>query len=379
MERVGTNYLSLSRRTSTLSGGEVQRVRLATQMGSPLIGVLYILDEPSIGLHPRDHELLLSVIREMRDRGNTIILVEHDEETILSADHIIDMGLGAGRLGGNVIFKGTIEEIKKDKQSLTGQYLSKRKSIPTPSKRRLGNGLFINLKGAKGNNLKNVNLEIPLGTLCGVTGVSGSGKSTLIIDTLCEILAKHFYGDNHVPSEYKSITGLENLDKVIEISQKPIGRTPRSVPATYVGLLSLIRDLYSQLPEAKLRGYKSGYFSFNIKGGRCEPCQGAGVKRMEMHFLPDVFVTCDNCQGRRFYEETLSIKFKGKSISDVLEMTVNEAEEFFRNHRLIHRKLTTLKDVGLGYIHLNQNSTTLSGGEAQRVKLSRELSKKKYR
>ena len=376
MERVGTSYLSLDRRTSTLSGGEAQRVRLASQMGSPLIGVLYVLDEPSIGLHPRDHEKLLSVIREMCDRGNTIILVEHDKDTILSADHIIDIGAGAGRLGGNVIFKGTLEGIKKSQDSLTGQYLSKHKSIPLPAHRRKGKGLFIDLKGAKENNLKNVNLKIPLGILCGVTGVSGSGKSTLIVDTLYKVLAKHFYGDNHIPAEYKSIKGLENLDKVIEINQKPIGRTPRSIPATYVGLFSLIRNLYSQLPEAKLRGYKTGHFSFNVKGGRCEPCQGAGMKRIEMHFLPDVFVLCDDCRGKRYHSETLSIKFREKSIADVLKMTVNEAEEFFRNHRLIHKKLTTLKEVGLGYIHLSQSSTTLSGGEAQRVKLSRELSKR---
>ena len=376
MDRVGTGYLSLDRRTATLSGGEVQRIRLATQVGSPLVGVLYVLDEPSIGLHPRDHGRLLEVIREMRDRGNTILLVEHDEDTILSADHVIDMGQGAGRLGGQVVFKGTTQELQKETKSLTGQYLSGKKQIPVPPQRRLGNGSFLTVKGARGNNLNNVTARIPLGTFCGVTGVSGSGKSTLIVDTLYEILAEEFYGQSHYPQEYESVEGLENLDKVIEINQKPIGRTPRSVPATYVGLFSLIRDLYSQLPDAKLRGYKSGHFSFNVKGGRCEDCQGGGIKRVEMHFLSDVFVKCETCRGRRYHSEIMSIKFRGQSIADVLEMTVNEAEEFFRNHKQVHKKIETLQRVGLGYIHLGQSSTTLSGGEAQRVKLSRELSKR---
>ena len=345
-------------------------------MGSPLVGVLYVLDEPSIGLHPRDHGRLLRVIQEMRDRGNTILLVEHDEDTMLSADHVIDMGPGAGRLGGHVVFKGTIQNLKKDTKSLTGQYLSKKKQIPLPQNRRRGNGLFLTIKGAQGNNLDNVTLEVPLGILCGVTGVSGSGKSTLIVDTLYEILAKEFYGDSHCPQEYESVEGLENLDKVIEINQKPIGRTPRSTPATYVGLFSLIRDLYSQLPNAKLRGHKSGHFSFNVKGGRCEDCQGGGMKRVEMHFLSDVFVKCGTCRGRRYNTEVMSIKFKDKSIADVLEMTVNEAGEFFRNHKQIYKKIKTLRKVGLGYIHLGQSSITLSGGEAQRIKLSRELSKR---
>ena len=376
MRRVGASYLSLDRPVSTLSGGEAQRIRLATQLGSPLVGVLYVLDEPSIGLHPRDHEKLLGIIREMCDRGNTILLVEHDEDTILFADHLIDMGPMAGRLGGKVVFKGPLKEMKKKSKSLTGQYLSKKKEIPIPPKRRQGSGT-LTMKGAKGNNLKNVTVKIPLGTLCGVTGVSGSGKSTLIIDTLYESLALEFYGGNsHKPKEYKSLEGLENLDKVVEVNQKPIGRTPRSVPVTYVGLFSLIRVLYSQLPESKLRGYSASHFSFNVKGGRCEDCQGAGMKRVEMHFLSDVFVKCDTCQGRRYHSEILSVKFKDKNISDVLNMTINEASEFFRNHKSIYKKIEILQKVGLGYIQLGQSSTTLSGGEAQRIKLSRELSKR---
>ncbi len=376
MERVGTSYISLDRPITTLSGGEVQRIRLATQVGSPLVGVLYVLDEPSIGLHPRDHQRLLQVIREMRDRGNTILMVEHDAATILSADHIIDIGPAAGRLGGNIIFQGTVGNLKKHEKSLTGQYLSQRKKIPTPIQRRQGHGVFLTIRGAKGNNLKNVTLKIPLGTLCGVTGVSGSGKSTLIIDTLYKVLAAKLYGERHTPKEYDHVEGLENIDKVIEINQKPIGRTPRSTPATYVGLFSTIRDLYSQIPEAQLRGYKPGHFSFNVQGGRCEDCQGGGIKRVEMHFLSDVFVTCDTCRGQRYHMETLSMKFKGKSIADVLAMTVNEAFDFFKNHKQIHKKLETLQKVGLGYINLGQSSTSLSGGEAQRLKLSRELSKR---
>ena len=376
MDKVGTGYLSLDRRTTTLSSGEAQRIRLATQIGSPLVGLLYVLDEPSIGLHPKDHGRLLKMIKKMKDRGNTILVVEHDEETILSADHVIDMGPGAGRLGGEVVFKGSIRDLKKNKASLTGRYLSKKTKIPIPQ-RRQGNGHLLTIEGAQGHNLKNIRVQIPLGTLCGVTGVSGSGKSTLIRDTLYKALSGKLHNSSqHKPKKYKKITGLESLDKVIEINQKPIGRTPRSVPATYVGAFAFIRDLYSQLPTAKLRGYKTSQFSFNIKGGRCEDCQGGGLKRIEMRFLPDVFVTCEICQGKRYNTETLSIKFKDQSIANVLEMTVNEAGELFKHHPLIHKKMETLQKVGLGYIHLGQSSVTLSGGESQRIKLSRELSKK---
>lgn len=374
--RVGAGYLSLSRPTRTLSGGEAQRIRLATQVGSGLVGVLYVLDEPSIGLHPRDHSRLLEMIREIRDRGNTVLMVEHDEETIRMADHLIDMGPRAGRLGGEVLAAGNPQSVIHDPRSVTGQYLSGRKGIAVPQARRPGNGHHILLEGATGNNLKNVDLKIPLGTLTSITGVSGSGKSTLIIDTLYRILAKHFNDASMEPAPYKKISGLENLDKVIEINQRPIGRTPRSVPATYVGLFPLVRDLYANLPESKIRGYKPGHFSFNVKGGRCETCQGGGQIRIEMHFMSDVFVKCETCQGRRYSREILNIKFREKSIADVLAMTVEEALEFFKNHRHIHRKLETLHRVGLDYITLGQSSTTLSGGEAQRVKLSRELSKR---
>lgn len=376
LDRVGAGYLSLSRATRTLSGGEAQRIRLATQVGSGLVGVLYVLDEPSIGLHPRDHHRLLQMIQEIRDRGNTVLMVEHDEETIRLADHVIDMGPRAGRLGGEVLAIGHPKDLSDDPNSITGQYLSGKKKIALPRERRKGNGQKIKLEGASGNNLKNVTLEIPLGTLTSITGVSGSGKSTLIIDTLYRILARDFNDSSLEPAPYKKISGLESVDKVIEINQRPIGRTPRSVPATYVGVFPLIRDVYSQLPEAKMRGYKPGHFSFNVKGGRCEVCQGAGQIRVEMHFLSDVFVRCESCQGRRYNREILNIKFKDKSIADVLAMTVEEALEFFRNHRHIHRKLETLFRVGLDYMTLGQSSTTLSGGEAQRVKLSRELSKR---
>lgn len=376
LERVGAGYLSLSRPTRTLSGGEAQRIRLATQVGSGLVGVLYVLDEPSIGLHPRDHLRLLEIIQEVRDRGNTVLMVEHDEETIRMADHLIDMGPRAGRLGGQILAAGTPAELLRSPDSITGMYLSGRQTIPVPKARRTGNGQRLVLKGASGNNLQNVDLEIPLGTLMGVTGVSGSGKSTLIIDTLYRKLAREFYDSSLSPAPFKGIEGLEHLDKVIEINQRPIGRTPRSVPATYVGLFPMIRDLYCALPEAKIRGYRPGHFSFNVKGGRCEACQGAGQIRVEMHFLSDVFVKCETCQGRRYNREILSIKYREKSISDVLAMTVEEALEFFKNHRHIHRKLQTLHRVGLDYMTLGQSSTTLSGGEAQRVKLSRELSKR---
>lgn len=374
--RVGAGYLSLSRPTRTLSGGEAQRIRLATQVGSGLVGVLYVLDEPSIGLHPRDHQRLLEIIEEIRDRGNTVLMVEHDEETIRMADHLIDMGPRAGRLGGQILAAGKPSDVAKDSRSLTGQYLSGKVSIPRPKEYRKGSGHYVEVIGATGNNLKNVDLKIPLGTFCGITGVSGSGKSTLIIDTLYRLMARHFNDSSLQPAPYKSISGLDQVDKIIEINQRPIGRTPRSVPATYVGLLPLVRDLFANLPEAKIRGFKPGHFSFNVKGGRCEVCQGAGQIRVEMHFLSDVYVKCDSCQGRRYNREVLNIKFREKSVADVLDMTVEEALEFFQNHRHIHRKLETLHRVGLDYITLGQSSTTLSGGEAQRVKLSRELSKR---
>jgi excinuclease ABC subunit A len=376
MIRVGTPYLSLDRPTRTLSGGEMQRIRLATQVGSALIGILYVLDEPSIGLHPRDHRLLLEILRELRDRGNTILLVEHDEDTIRASDYVIDIGPRAGRLGGQVMARGTPDEIALNPASLTGQYLSGKKSIPFPANRRKGNGLFFEILGASGNNLKNVDLKIPLGTLCGVTGVSGSGKSTLIIETLYRILAKELNRATREPEIFKKVIGLPNIDRVVQINQKPIGRTPRSTPSTYVGLFSPIRDLYSNLPEAKIRGLKPGNFSFNIKGGRCEACEGAGMKRVEMHFLADVYVKCDVCLGARYSSETRTIRFKGKSIADVLQMTVEEAYTFFENHPIVKRKLATLMRVGLDYMTLGQSSTTLSGGEAQRIKLSKELSKK---
>ncbi len=374
--RVGTGYLSLGRPSSTLSGGEAQRIRLATQVGSSLIGVLYVMDEPSIGLHPRDHHRLLEIIGELRDRGNTVILVEHDEDTIRYADYLVDLGPRAGVLGGEILSQGTPEQVIKDPKSLTGQYLSGKKKILVPTQRRKGSGKFLKLLGASGNNLKNVDLEIPLGTLTCVTGVSGSGKSTLIMDTLYRILAKDFFGSHAEPATFKSISGIEYLDKVIDINQKPIGRTPRSTPATYVALFPLIRDLFAELPESKLRGYPPGRFSFNVKGGRCESCMGHGQVKVEMHFMSDVYVTCDSCLGKRYNPETLLIRFKEKTIADVLSMTVAEAVEFFKNQPWIMRKLKTLHQVGLDYMTLGQSSTTLSGGEAQRIKLSKELSKR---
>ena len=376
LDRVGAGYLSLNRTTRTLSGGEAQRIRLASQVGSGLVGVLYVLDEPSIGLHPRDHHRLLGMIQEIRDRGNTVLMVEHDEETIRTADHLIDVGPRAGRLGGQILAAGTPEEVLKVPESLTGQYLSHQKMVPVPTERRPGNGKFLKVNQAVGNNLRGVDLTIPLGTFVGVTGVSGSGKSTLIIDTLYRHLAKELNRASIHPAPFGSFEGIENIDKVIEINQKPIGRTPRSVPATYVGLFPLVRDLYARLPESKIRGFKPGHFSFNVKGGRCETCQGAGQIKIEMHFLSNVFVPCESCQTKRYNREILNVKFRGKSIADVLEMTVAEALEFFQNHRLIKRKLETLNEVGLEYMTLGQSSTTLSGGEAQRVKLSRELSKR---
>jgi excinuclease ABC subunit A len=374
--RVGCGYLSLSRSSRTLSGGEAQRIRLATQVGSSLIGILYVMDEPSIGLHARDHHRLLKIIAELRDRGNTILLVEHDEDTMRSADYLIDLGPRAGKLGGQLMAHGTPAEVQADKSSTTGQYLCGKLRIPVPAQRRKGSGQKLEILGCTGNNLKNVDLKIPLGTFTCVTGVSGSGKSTLIMDTLYRLLARHFFESRANPAPYKQVKGLELIDKVIDINQRPIGRTPRSTPATYVGLFPLIRDLFANLPESKLRGYEPGRFSFNVKGGRCETCMGHGQIRMEMHFLADVFVTCDTCLGARYNRETLNVKYNHKSIADVLAMNVEEARDFFKNHNLIYRKLETLHRVGLDYISLGQSSTTLSGGEAQRVKLSKELSKR---
>lgn len=376
MVRVGGGYLSMDRPVRTLSGGEAQRIRLAAQMGSSLIGVLYVLDEPSIGLHPRDHQRLLEILVEMRDRGNTVLMVEHDEDTIRIADHIIDMGPGAGVVGGALLAEGSLSQILASPESLTGQYLSGKKIIPYRKERRKGNGQVLKLKEATGHNLNKVNLELPLGTLIGVTGVSGSGKSTLIIETLFRALAEKLRGFQTGPAPFRSLEGAEHLDKVIEINQKPIGRTPRSTPATYTGLFPLVRDLFAGLPDAKLRGFKPGYFSFNVKGGRCETCQGMGQVNVEMHFLSDVFVTCETCQGRRYNREILNIRFRDRSIADVLELSVGEALPFFKNQTQIHRKLLTLNQVGLDYMRLGQSSVTLSGGEAQRIKLSRELSKR---
>lgn len=372
---VGLDYLTLSRTASTLSGGEAQRIRLATQIGSRLVGVLYILDEPSIGLHQRDNHRLLETLNELRDLGNTVLVVEHDRDTIMSADYVIDLGPGAGKQGGHVIAEGTPTAIKRNSKSITGKYLSGKKSIPIPKDRRNGNGKRIKLFKAAGNNLKKISVDIPLGLFICVTGVSGSGKSTLINETLYRIMARQFYRSRQAPLEYGSIRGMQHIDKVIDIDQSPIGRTPRSNPATYTGVFTPIRELFANLPESKVRGYMPGRFSFNVKGGRCETCQGDGIIKIEMHFLPDVYVPCQECNGKRYNKETLEIAFKGKNISDVLAMTVDEGLEFFTNIPLIRRKLQTIKNVGLGYICLGQQATTLSGGEAQRVKLSTELSK----
>lgn len=372
---VGLDYLALNRSSKTLSGGEAQRIRLATQIGSQLVGVLYILDEPSIGLHQRDNEKLINSLTQLRDIGNSVLVVEHDKDMIEQADYVIDIGPFAGKNGGEIISKGTPKELLSG-ETLTAEYLNGKKGIAVPEKRRKGNGEKLSLTGAAGNNLKNVSIDIPLGKLVCVTGVSGSGKSTLINETLYPILNAHFFNAVKKPMPYKKIKGLEHIDKVIDINQSPIGRTPRSNPATYTGVFSEIRSLFTKTNEAAIRGYKPGRFSFNVKGGRCETCQGGGLRVIEMNFLPDVYVECETCQGKRFNRETLEIRYKGKTISDVLNMTINESVDFFENIPKIYRKLKTIKDVGLGYITLGQQSTTLSGGEAQRVKLATELSKR---
>ena len=376
LNSVGLDYLSLSREAGTLSGGESQRIRLATQIGSSLMGVLYILDEPSIGLHQRDNEKLLETLRRLRDLGNTLIVVEHDEDTMFAADYIVDIGPGAGINGGNLVASGTVEDIMNCKESITGQYLSGAKRIPVPKSRRRGNGKKLQIIGACENNLKNVDVEIPLGKFVAVTGVSGSGKSSLVNQILYKKLANELNGAKKKPGKFETIKGIDNLNKVINIDQSPIGRTPRSNPATYTGVFSDIRDLYASTEDAKIRGFKQNRFSFNVKGGRCEACQGDGIIKIEMHFLADIYVPCDVCGGRRYNRETLEVKFKGKNISEVLDMTVDEGLEFFQSQPKIARKLQTLADVGLGYIQIGQSATTLSGGEAQRVKLATELSKR---
>ncbi|HET7585452.1 MAG TPA: excinuclease ABC subunit UvrA [Gemmatimonadaceae bacterium] len=374
---VGLEYLTLGRSAESLSGGEAQRIRLATQIGSRLVGVLYILDEPSIGLHQRDNARLLGTLRQLRDLGNTVLVVEHDEETMRAADHVIDLGPGAGRHGGEVVAQGTVEEIARTPASLTGRYLSGAVRIPVPEERRpVRDGYMLRIRGAREHNLRDLDIELPLGVFVAVTGVSGSGKSTLVEDILHRALARHFYRARVIPGAYDALTGLEHIDKVIDIDQSPIGRTPRSNPATYTGLFTPIRELFAELPDAKVRGYGPGRFSFNVKGGRCEACQGDGLVKIEMHFLPDVYVPCEVCKGKRYNRETLEVRFRGANIADVLEMTVDDALVFFEHQPRIRHKLQTLADVGLGYVHLGQSATTLSGGEAQRVKLATELSKR---
>ena len=372
---VGLNYLTLARTTGSLSGGEAQRIRLATQIGSGLVGVAYILDEPSIGLHQRDNDKLLGTLRHLRDLGNSVIVVEHDEDTMLAADYIVDIGPGAGEHGGKVVAQGNAKEIMENKNSITGAYLSGRIKIPVPEKRMQPTG-WLKVIGAQENNLKNIDVEFPLGVMTCVTGVSGSGKSSLVNEILYKRLAKELNRARTIPGKHKDIEGISQLDKVINIDQSPIGRTPRSNPATYTGVFDLIRDLFAATPDAKARGYKKGRFSFNVKGGRCEACAGDGILKIEMHFLPDVYVPCEVCGGKRYNRETLEVKYKGKSIYDVLDMTVEEALHFFENVPSIRRKMETLYDVGLSYIRLGQPSTTLSGGEAQRIKLATELSKR---
>jgi excinuclease ABC subunit A len=372
---VGLDYLTLSRAAGSLSGGEAQRIRLATQIGSQLTGVLYILDEPSIGLHQRDNDKLIHTLTELRDIGNTVVVVEHDRDTMMAADYLVDLGPGAGRHGGELVAAGTPQQIMRDAKSITGRFLAGIDTIEIPPQRRTGNGKRLTVQRARGNNLKDVTVDFPLGTFICVTGVSGSGKSTLVNETLYRALAQHFYSSKEPPLGYDGIKGKDEIDKVIDIDQSPIGRTPRSNPATYTGLFTPIRDLFSQLPEAKIRGYKPGRFSFNVKGGRCENCEGDGIIKIEMHFLPDVYVPCEVCHGKRYNRETMEVRFKGQSISDVLDMTVSDAREFFNSIPGVSRKLETLEEVGLGYIHLGQQATTLSGGEAQRIKLATELSR----
>ena len=376
LSNVGLSYLTLNRAANTLSGGEAQRIRLATQIGAKLSGVVYVLDEPSIGLHQNDNEKLIKTLESLRDLGNTVIVVEHDVDTMLQADYLIDIGPGAGKLGGTVVSCGTPEEVMKDPNSVTGKYLANQMEIPIPPKRRKGNGKKISIIGATEHNLKNVSVDIPLGTFIGVTGVSGSGKSSLINDILVRKVSQTLYRSKAIPGEHEEIKGIEHIDKIINIDQSPIGRTPRSNPATYTGVFNDIRDLFASMPESKVRGYKSGRFSFNVKGGRCEGCQGDGIKKIEMHFLPDIYVTCEKCNGKRYNPETLDITYRNKNISDILEMTVNEALDFFHAIPSIANKLKTLSEVGLSYIHLGQSAITLSGGEAQRIKLSTELSKR---
>lgn len=376
LENVGLSYLTLNRTANTLSGGEAQRIRLATQIGSKLSGVIYVLDEPSIGLHQNDNSKLIKTLISLRDLGNTVIVVEHDVDTMMVADHILDIGPGAGKHGGEVIAEGTPEEIMKNKNSVTGRYLSGKSRIEVPKKRRRGNGKKISIIGARENNLRNIDAHIPLGTFIGVTGVSGSGKSTLVNDILVKAIAKSVYGSKAIPGDHDEVRGLEHLDKIINIDQSPIGRTPRSNPATYTGVFTDIRELFAQTQEAKLRGYKSGRFSFNVKGGRCEICKGDGIKKIEMHFLPDIYVPCEVCKGKRYNTEALEVRYRGRNIFEVLEMTVEEALEFFSAIPNVKKKLKTLVEVGLGYIHLGQPATTLSGGEAQRIKLATELSKR---
>ncbi|MBQ5327055.1 MAG: excinuclease ABC subunit UvrA, partial [Oscillospiraceae bacterium] len=375
LKSVGLEYLTLARSAASLSGGESQRIRLATQIGSSLMGVLYVLDEPSIGLHQRDNEKLIATLKHLRDLGNTLIVVEHDEDTIRAADHIVDIGPGAGVHGGEIVAQGTLADIEACEESITGQYMSGKKVIPMPEKLREGNGKFIKVIGAQQNNLKNIDVEFPLGKFICVTGVSGSGKSSLVNEILYKKTAAVLNGSKAKPGKHSDILGLENIDKVICIDQNAIGRTPRSNPATYTGVFTDIRTLFAQTNDAKMRGYNAGRFSFNVKGGRCEACEGDGILQIEMHFLPDIYVPCDVCKGKRYNRETLEVKYKGKNIADVLDMTVEQAMAFFENHPKIYRKIKTLYDVGLGYIKLGQSATTLSGGEAQRVKLALELSK----